>query len=243
MEHPVVSREEWLTARMAHLEAEKALTRQRDKLLEERRALPWAKVGKDYVFEGPDGPVTLADLFGGRSQLFVQHFMFGPGWAEGCPSCSMMGDHVDGARQHFQQAELSFAAVSRAPYSAIEAFKKRMDWTFPWVSSAGNDFNFDYHVSFREEDLACGEAFYNYRTIDPGIDELPGISVFWKSAAGEVFHTYSAYARGLESLVGAFNFLDMVPKGRNEPNTIMEWVRHHDRYDTAAPASCHPAAE
>ena len=243
MDHEVVSRDEWLVLRMAHLEAEKALTRQRDRLLEERRALPWVKVEKDYAFEGPGGPVALADLFAGRSQLIVQHFMFGPGWGEGCPSCSLMGDHVDGARIHFQQAGLSFAAVSRAPYEEIAPFKRRMGWSFPWVSSAGNDFNFDYHVSFREEELARGEAFYNYRTIDPGIDELPGVSVFSTDGKGGIFHTYSAYARGVESLIGAFNFLDMVPKGRNEPTAIMEWVRHHDRYDERAAPPCHSAAD
>lgn len=243
MEHQVVSHDEWLAARMAHLEAEKELTRQRDRLLEARRALPWERVEKDYVFEGPEGAVTLADLFDGRSQLLVQHFMFGPGWAEGCPSCSMMGDHVDGARIHFQQAGLSFAAVSRAPYTAIAPFKKRLGWTFPWVSSAGNDFNFDFHVSFRAEELKRGEAYYNYRTIDPGIDELPGISVFTRDGAGAIFHSYSAYARGLESLIGAFSFLDMVPLGRNEPDSIMQWVRHHDKYDGATAGGCHSAAE
>jgi predicted dithiol-disulfide oxidoreductase (DUF899 family) len=243
MQNEVVSRDEWIAARMAHLEAEKELTRARDRLLEERRALPWVKVEKDYVFEGPQGAVSLGDLFGGRDQLFVYHFMLGPGWAEGCPSCSLIGDHVDGARLHFQQAGLSFAAVSRAPYAAIAPFKERLGWHFPWVSSAGNDFNFDFHVSFREEELKQGEAFYNYRTIDPGIDELPGASVFARDDDGSVFHTYSAYARGLESLIGAFNFLDMVPKGRNEPDRIMQWVRHHDRYEDAKAGGCCSAAE
>src|SRR3546814_468827 len=164
MELQVVSREVWLTARRAHLEAEKAFTRQRDKLLEERRALPWVKVEKDYVFEGPDGPVTLGDLFAGRSQLFVQHFMLGPDWKEGCTGCSFQADHVDAARQHFEHADLSFVAVSRAPYERIAAFKRRMGWRFPWVSSFGNDFNFDYHVSFRPEELERKEAYYNYAT-------------------------------------------------------------------------------
>jgi len=243
MEHQVVSREAWLVARKAHLEAEKALTRQRDKLLEERRALPWVKVDKDYVFEGPDGPVTLSDLFAGRSQLFVQHFMLGPDWKEGCAGCSFQADHVDAARQHFEHADLSFAAVARAPYKAIAAFKRRMGWRFPWVSSFGSDFNFDYQVSFRPEELERKEAVYNYTTIDPGIDELPGLSVFYKDEQGTLYHTYSSYARGGEELIGAFNFLDMVPKGRNEPDSIMQWVRHHDRYDDAAPAECHSAAE
>lgn len=243
MQHPVVSHDEWLAERMAHLEAEKELTRARDRLLAARRALPWEEVEKAYIFEGAEGPVTLADLFAGRDQLLVYHFMLGPDWAEGCPSCSMIGDHVDGARLHFQQAGLSFAAVSRAPYARIVPFKQRMGWTFAWVSSAGNDFNYDFHVSFREEELKRGEALYNYRTIDPGIDELPGVSVFAKGSGGAVFHTYSAYARGLESLIGAFSFLDMVPKGRNEPDSIMQWVRHHDQYDSAAAGGCCTAAE
>ncbi|HEY9539552.1 MAG TPA: thioredoxin family protein [Kiloniellaceae bacterium] len=243
MDHQVVSREDWLAARKTHLEAEKALTRQRDKLLEARRALPWVKVEKDYVFEGPDGPVTLGDLFAGRSQLFVQHFMLGPDWKEGCTGCSFQADHVDAARQHFEHADLSFVAVSRAPYERIAAFKRRMGWRFPWVSSFGNDFNFDYHVSFRPEELERKEAYYNYATIDPGIDELPGMSVFAKDDGGAIYHTYSSYARGGEELIGAFMFLDMVPKGRNEPDSIMQWVRHHDRYDDAQPKACHSAAE
>ncbi|GAB4223617.1 MAG: thioredoxin family protein [Kiloniellaceae bacterium] len=243
MEHPVVSREEWLKARKAHLQAEKQLIRERDKLMEQRRALPWVKVEKDYVFEGPQGPVALADLFQGRSQLMVQHFMLGPGWKEGCTGCSFMADHVDAARQHFEQADLSFAAVARAPIAEIEAFKARMGWRFQWVSSNKNSFNYDFNVSFTEEELKQGAAVYNYRTIDPGIEDLPGCSVFTKNAAGEVFHSYSTYARGCEQLLGAFWFLDMVPKGRNEPNTIMEWVKLHDRYDTAEMVACHPAAE
>jgi len=242
MDHRIVSRDEWLKARRAHLEAEKALTRQRDALLEQRRALPWVKVEKDYVFAGPDGPVSLEDLFAGRSQLFVQHFMLGPDWKEGCPGCSFQADHVDGARQHFEHADLSFVAVSRAPYARIAAFKRRMGWTFPWVSSFGSDFNFDYQVSFRPEELEKKEAFYNYAVIDPGIDELPGQSVFTRNDRGEIFHTYSSYARGGEELIGAFNFLDMVPKGRNEQTGIMDWVRHHDRYDDATPKACHSAA-
>lgn len=243
MQHQVVSREEWLEARKTHLDAEKKLTRQRDKLLAARRALPWVKVETDYVFEGPAGPVALADLFDGRSQLMVQHFMLGPGWAEGCHGCSFMADHVDAARQHFEQADLSFAVVSRAPIDEIEAFRKRMGWRFQWVSSNKNSFNFDFNVSFTEAELKRGEAVYNYRTIDPGIDELPGCSVFAKNEAGEVFHTYSTYARGCEQLLGAFGFLDMVPKGRNEPNTIMEWVKLHDRYGDDSKPACHSAAE
>jgi predicted dithiol-disulfide oxidoreductase (DUF899 family) len=243
MEHRVVSHDEWLAARMAYLEDEKALTRQKDKLLEARRALPWVKVEQDYLFDGPSGSVALSGLFEGRSQLLVQHFMLGPDWTEGCAGCSFQADHVDAARQHFEQADLSFAAVSRAPYDKIAAFKKRMGWSFPWVSSAGNDFNYDYHVSFREDELKRGEAFYNYRTIDPGIDELPGQSVFYKDDDGTIYHTYSSYARGGEELIGAFNYLDMVPKGRNEPDSIMQWVRHHDRYEDAKGGRCCTAAE
>jgi len=242
MEHQVVSREEWLTARKALLAAEKAQTRERDKLLEQRRALPWVKVEKDYVFAGPDGPVSLGDLFAGRSQLFVQHFMLGPDWKEGCSGCSFQADHVDAARQHFEHADLSFAAVSRAPYERIAAFKRRMGWSFPWVSSLGSDFNFDFQVSFRPEELEKKEAVYNYTVIDPGIDELPGESVFTKGDDGTIYHTYSSYARGGEELIGAFMFLDMAPKGRNEQTGIMDWVRHHDRYDDAAPKACHSAA-
>jgi len=187
--------------------------------------------------------VTLAELFQGRSQLFVQHFMLGPDWTEGCAGCSFQADHVDAARQHFEQADLSFVAVARAPYAKIAAFKKRMGWRFPWVSSAGNSFNYDYHVSFHEEELKHGKAFYSYRTIDPGIDELPGVSVFYKDGDGPIYHTYSSYARGGEELTGAFNFLDMVPKGRNEPDSIMQWVRHHDKYDDAKAGACCSAAE
>lgn len=242
MNHPVVSREAWLKVRKAHLEAEKAFTRQRDKLLEQRRALPWVKIEKSYRFEGPQGKVCLGDLFAGRSQLFVQHFMLGPDWQEGCTGCSFLADHVDAARQHFEHADLSFAAVSRAPYERIAAFKRRMGWNFPWVSSFGSDFNFDFHVSFRPEELENKQAVYNYAVIDPGIDELPGQSVFVKGDDGTIYHTYSSYARGCEELIGAFMFLDTVPKARNEVTGIMDWVRHHDRYDEATPRACHPAA-
>ncbi len=230
MDHQVVSRDEWLALRKAHFLAEKELTKQRDKLLAARRALPWVKVEKSYVFDGPEGSVTLAELFDGRSQLFVQHFMFGPDWEAGCHACSLMADHVDAARQHFEQADLSFAAISRAPWPEIEAFKKRMGWNFAWVSSFDSDFNRDYRVSFTKEEQAAGEPLYNYDTIVPFMDEIQGCSVFCKNEAGEVFHSYSTYARGVESVIGAFAFLDLAPKGRNEAST-MSWVRHHDRYD------------
>jgi predicted dithiol-disulfide oxidoreductase (DUF899 family) len=234
MERPrIVSREEWIDARKAHLVREKELTRLHDRVRAERRNLPWVRIEKPYVFEGPDGTLSLADLFAGRSQLVVQHFMFGPGWKEGCVGCSFGADHVDAARRHFEHNDLSFAAVSRAPYPEIAAFQRRMGWRFTWVSSHGSEFNHDFHVSFTEEDQAKGKAFYNFELRDYQSDELPGTSVFAKDAAGQVFHTYSAYARGDELLIGAYNYLDLTPKGRNEngPNfDLTDWVRHHDRY-------------
>ncbi len=242
MTHRIVSRSEWLEARKAHLEAEKAFTRQRDVLLDARRALPWVKVEENYVFEGPQGPVTLADLFDGRGQLMIQHFMFGPDWEEGCPSCSLMADHIDGARPHLAQAGLSFAAVARAPITRIEAFRRRLGWGFPWVSSLANDFNFDFNVSFKPEALDRGEAVYNYRTAQGDMEERQGVSVFCRDETGGIFHSYSAYARGVESFIGAFNLLDMVPKGRNE-KSIMDWVRHHDRYEDQNFAAQPSAAE
>jgi predicted dithiol-disulfide oxidoreductase (DUF899 family) len=230
--HKVVSREEWLEARKAHLAKEKEFTRRRDQLSAERRELPWVKVEKPYVFDGPGGKETLADLFDGRSQLIVYHFMFGPGWAEGCPSCSFLSDHIDGAAVHLAQRDVTLLAVSRAPLPQIEAFKKRMGWRFKWVSSYGNDFNFDYHVSFTKEDTPKEQVYYNYDMREFPSEEAPGASVFFKDGAGDIFHTYSCYARGGDILIGAYNYLDLVPKGRDEgelPGT-MAWVRHHDRY-------------
>jgi predicted dithiol-disulfide oxidoreductase (DUF899 family) len=235
--HPVVSREEWTAARRNLLAQEKELTRQRDALCAARRDLPWVKVDKDYVFDGPDGPVRLADLFDGRSQLIVYHFMFGPGWKEGCSGCSFVCDHVDAARQHFEQRDVSFVAVSRAPLAEFAPFKQRMGWKFRWVSSAGSDFNFDYHVSFTPEQIAAGQVEYNYGTIEPWGEEAHGTSVFYKNAAGEIFHTYSSYARGCEQALGTFMFMDLTPKGRNE-ESIMNWIRHHDRYESAADGCC-----
>ena len=227
----VVSREDWLEARRQLLAKEKTLTRQRDAVSAERRQLPWVKVDKNYVFDAPGGKKTLADLFEGKSQLIVYHFMFGPDWKEGCPSCSFNMDHTDAALVHLAQRDVSFAAISRATLPQIEAFKKRMGWRFKWVSSYGNDFNFDYHVSFTKEDEAKGRVYYNYGMGEFISEELPGLSVFSKNADGDVFHTYSTYARGLDILVGAYNFLDLVPKGRDEdPDSTMSWVRHHDRY-------------
>lgn len=236
MSHKIVSQSEWLEARKAHLAAEKEFTRARDELSRQRRELPWVKVETAYVFEGPNGKETLADLFGKRSQLVIYHFMLGPNWEQGCPSCSYLADHFDGAAIHLAQRDVTFLVVSRAPLPQIEAFKKRMGWRFKWVSSFGNDFNFDYHVSFREADKNSGNTFYNYKVQPFPSDEAPGLSVFAKNDKGEVFHTYSSYGRGLDILVGTYNMLDMVPKGRDEDGLkhSMAWVRHHDRYEDGA---------
>ncbi|MFN7999236.1 MAG: thioredoxin family protein [Bryobacteraceae bacterium] len=229
--HQVVSRDEWLKARIAHLAAEKEFTRKRDELMRQRRDLPWEKVEKHYVFEGHGGPETLADLFAGRSQLIVYHFMLGPDWEEGCKSCSFLADHFDPTRIHLAHRDVSFTAISRAPLPRIQAFQKRMGWRFHWVSTYGTDFNHDYGVHFTKEELA-GEVTYNYSKTRFGLEEAPGLSVFYKDAGGQIFHTYSAYARGLESIVGTYQFLDLVPKGRDEDNLAftMAWVRHHDKY-------------
>jgi len=234
--HKIVSQDEWLVARTSLLAAEKKFTAARDALSQERRALPWVKVSKNYVFEGPNGRQTLADLFGGRSQLVIYHFMLGPDWEQGCPSCSYLADHFDGATVHLAHRDVTFLVVSRAPYPQIAKFQKRMGWKFKWVSSFGGDFNFDYQVSFKPEDKTDGEVTYNYTSQRFPSDEAPGLSVFFKNDKGEVFHTYSAYARGLDILVGAYNVLDMVPKGRDEDGLAhtMSWVRHHDRYEDGA---------
>jgi predicted dithiol-disulfide oxidoreductase (DUF899 family) len=232
MEHRVVSQEDWLAARRQLLRKEKEFTRLRDQLSAERRELPWLRVEKEYVFDGPDGKETLADLFDGRSQLMVYHFMFGPGWEQGCPSCSFLSDHIDAANWHLPERDVTLLGVSRAPLSEIEAFKQRMGWCFKWVSSYGNDFNRDYHVSFTPDEMAQGEVYYNYGMTEFPSEEAPGISVFYKDPSGAIFHTYSAYARGLDMLVGAYNYLDLAPKGRDEAALpwTMAWVRHHDRY-------------
>jgi predicted dithiol-disulfide oxidoreductase (DUF899 family) len=232
MSGPVtVSREEWVAARRKLLKKEKELTRLRDQLSAERRELPRVRVDKNYAFDGPGGKVTLADLFDGRSQLAVYHFMLGPGWNDGCVGCSFLADHIDGARQHFEHNDLSFAAVSRAPLPEIEAYKRRMGWRFKWVSSSGNNFNFDYHVSFTPDELANGEVYYNFDSREyRGREEAPGLSLFHNDS-GTIYHTYSCYARGLESLLGAYSWMDLAPKGRNERNgSMIDWVRHHDRY-------------
>jgi predicted dithiol-disulfide oxidoreductase (DUF899 family) len=233
MQNPIVSRDEWLGARKELLAREKELTRLRDQLAAKRRALPWVKIEKPYAFDGPDGRETLSDLFGGRSQLIIKHFMLGPGWSEGCVGCSFELDHIDGILVHLERRDVSYVAVSRAPLPEIEAFKKRMGWHVTWVSSFGSDFNFDFHVSFKPDEIARGEGYYNYEIRKIGIDELSGRSVFYKDVNGDVFHTYSSYARGGEDLLGIYRLLDLVPKGRDEtgPNhNLSDWVRHHDRY-------------
>jgi predicted dithiol-disulfide oxidoreductase (DUF899 family) len=235
MNNRIVTRAEWLAARKAHLVKEKELTRLRDQLSAERRQLPWLKIEKPYVFEGPTGKEALADLFDGRSQLIIKHFMLGPGWKEGCVGCSFEVDHIDGALVHLEHHDVSYVVVSRAPLPEIEAFKKRMGWRFKWVSSYGSDFNYDFHVSFKPEEIETGEVYYNYEMRKVEIEELSGRSVFCKDANGDVFHTYSSYARGGDLMLGTYNILDLMPKGRNEagPNhNLTDWVRHHDRYDS-----------
>jgi predicted dithiol-disulfide oxidoreductase (DUF899 family) len=236
--HEIVSQEEWLVARKAHLAKEKELTRLRDQLAAERRELPWVRVEKAYVFDGPDGKATLAELFAGKSQLIVYHFMMGPDWEEGCKSCSFVADHFDGAIPHLNARDVAMVAISRAPLARIEAFQRRMGWRFRWLSSHGNDFNYDFHVSFRPEEMAGGEVYYNYRTGEFPSEEAPGLSAFYKDADGNVFHTYSTYERGLDILMGAYNLLDLAPKGRDEAELpwTMAWVRHHDRYQDEEPA-------
>jgi predicted dithiol-disulfide oxidoreductase (DUF899 family) len=232
MEHRIVSQADWLVARKRLLSREKEFTRLRDQLSAERRELPWVRVEKEYVFDGPAGKETLADLFEGRSQLMVYHFMFGPGWEQGCPSCSFVSDHIDGANWHLPHRDVTLLAVSRAPLPEIEAFRKRMGWRFKWVSSYGNDFNRDYHVSFTPDEMAKGKVYYNYEDTEFSSEEAPGISIFYRDPSGAIFHTYSAYARGLDMLIGAYNYLDLAPKGRDEAALpwTMAWVRHHDRY-------------
>jgi predicted dithiol-disulfide oxidoreductase (DUF899 family) len=227
----VVSEQEWLVARRDLLAREKELTRLRDQVSEHRRELPWVKVEQEYVFAGPDGKETLAELFAGRSQLIIYHFMLGPGWEEGCKSCSYLADNFDGANIHLPHRDVTLIVVSRAPLPEIQEYQKRMGWRFKWVSSHGTSFNFDYHVSFTPEEEEENKVFYNYEEQEFLSDELPGLSVFYRDEKGDVYHTYSTYARGLDSLVGTYQFLDLVPKGRNEnPESTMDWVRRHDEY-------------
>ena len=228
----VVSQAEWLAARKELLQKEKQFTKLRDELSAQRRELPWEKVEKQYTFDGPNGKETLGDLFGGSSQLIVYHFMFGPGWKEGCPSCSFISDHIDASVVHLAARDVKLMVVSRAPLVEIEAFQKRMGWRFKWVSSYGSDFNYDYQVSMSKEELAKGQVYYNYTMQQFPSEERPGTSVFYKDAAGNIFHTYSSYGRGLDILIGAYNWLDLAPKGRDEEGLKhgMAWVRHHDKY-------------
>ena len=230
MQHAVVSRDDWLTARRDLLKAEKELTHSRDKVARERLALPWVRMEKEYLFDTPDGPRTLADLFDGRSQLLVQHFMFAPGWKEGCPSCSFMADHTDGMNEHLSHHDVTMIAVSRAPLAEIERYRNRMGWRFPWVSSHGSPFNYDFRVSFTPEDVASGHIDYNFGEWQETGGEWPGLSAFFKDEAGDVFHTYSTYGRGVEVMMGTYAMLDLMPKGRNEVEG-MDWVRRHDRYE------------
>jgi predicted dithiol-disulfide oxidoreductase (DUF899 family) len=230
MNPKIVSREEWLVARKALLARERAMTHELDALRAERRRLPLVRIDKPYVFETPEGECSLGDLFRGRSQLAIYHFMLAPGSDHVCPGCSFLSDHIDAARQHFEHADLAFAAVSRAPIGRIEAVRRRMGWTFPWVSSGGSDFNYDFGVSFTPEDISAGRAVYNYGTVIQKSQDMFGTSIFVTDADGSILHSYSTFHRGVELLMGALNWLDLVPGGRNESAGVMSWVRRHDEY-------------
>jgi predicted dithiol-disulfide oxidoreductase (DUF899 family) len=234
--HQIVSREDWIEARKAHLAHEKELTRARDRLSEERRALPWVKVDKTYVFDGPDGKATLADLFKGRSQLVVQHFMFAPEGSEGCKSCSFWADGFERMIPHLAARDTTLVAISRAPLQKLEAFKARMGWSFDWVSSGQNDFNYDYAVSFTKGEIEQGARIYNFGTSGFGVEEAPGISVFFRDPAGDIFHTYSCFARGLDMMNAAYHYLDLTPLGRHEQDLPypMDWLRLRDQYQPSA---------
>jgi predicted dithiol-disulfide oxidoreductase (DUF899 family) len=227
----VVSHQDWLQARRALLAREKELTHLRERIAEERRALPWEKVDKHYEFDTLDGRKTLAQLFGNHSQLVVYHFMFGPQWEQGCPSCSFWADNFNGIPVHLAHRDVAFTAISRAPLAKLQQYQRRMGWSFPWASSHGSDFNFDFQVSFTPEALQ-GKVFYNFEDRTFPSEEAPGISVFHRNADGEVFHTYSCYARGLDWMNGAYHYLDLVPKGRDEAGLpyTMAWLRRHDQY-------------
>ena len=242
--HAVVPEDQWLAQRRQLLAREKELTRLEDEVAAARRALPWRRITQPYVFDTAQGRRTLAELFEGRSQLMVQHFMLGPGWEQGCPSCSYMADHTDGMNIHLAQRDISFVAVSRAPLAEIQRFQRRMGWQFRWVSSNGSEFNRDFAVSFTPQELAKGEVYYNYGWRPFPAEEAPGISVFARDEAGDVFHTYSTFGRGVEVMMGAYRMMDLAPKGRDEHNAAftMDWVRHHDRYETAPAAKAVAAA-
>ena len=231
VEHKVVSPQAWLAARTALLAEEKQFSRLRDDLNRKRRNLPWTRVDTEYVFKGPDGKETLAELFAGRRQLIVYHFMFHPDDTEGCPHCSFWADHFDGAARHLPQRDTTLVAISRAPFKALARFRRRMGWKFKWLSSARNDFNYDFHVSFKPEDIRAGKVFYNYATADMHMEDREGVSAFYKDARGAVYHTYSTFARGIDLLNTTYNFLDLTAKGRDEnPEMAQDWVRYHDRY-------------
>ena len=235
--HKVASHQEWMTARRALLAKEKEFTRLRDDLSRIRRELPWEAVTSSYVFDGPNGKESLLDLFAGRTQLVVYHFMFGPDWNAGCPHCSFWADNFEGIITHLNQRDVTMVAISRAPYSNLAAYRKRLGWTFKWASSAGTSFNFDYQASFSAEQLGGKRALYNYVQQDPGSSEREGVSVFAKDEAGQIFHTYSTYARGIDLVNTAYNFLDLVPKGRDENGRGQFWVRRHDEYATKPAAN------
>lgn len=233
MNNEVVSHGAWIEARKALLEKEKQFTKLRDDLSRQRRALPWERVETNYVFGTASGKVSLAGLFDGRSQLVIYHFMYGPDWDAGCKSCSFLADHFNPAVIHLNHRDVSFVAVSKAPLDMLESYKARMGWNFPWVSSCSNDFNRDYNVSFTEEEIERGDAYYNYRSKGYPVTEAPGASVFYKDGDGTIFHTYSVFERGLDMFITAYQYLDIVPKGRNEDGLAftMEWLRRHDEYD------------
>jgi predicted dithiol-disulfide oxidoreductase (DUF899 family) len=230
--HQIASKNEWIAARKVLLKKEKEFTALRDQLSQQRRDLPWVAVDKEYVFDGPNGKQTLLDLFDGRSQLIIYHFMYDPNWDAGCPSCSFWADNFNNIIVHLNQRDVTMIAVSRAPYSKIDSYKKRLGWDFKWVSSFDTYFNHDYYVSFTSEELEKKEGFYNYTIQDPTVSELPGVSVFYKDPSGKIYHTYSAYSRGIDILNNTYNYLDIVPKGRDEDGYefSMAWVRRHDEY-------------
>ena len=236
--HRIATPAQWLTARKALLKEEKKLFRLHDRLKEKRRALPWVRVEKDYVFDGPGGKESLGDLFAGRRQLLVYHFMFDPADDEGCAHCSFWADHFDSLRHHLGQRDTTFVAISRAPLKKLKAFQKRLGWSFKWLSSGGNDFNYDFHASFTPAQIRAGKAMFNYATVPAEMAEMSdreGASAFYRDHDGTIYHTYSTWARGIDLLNTTYNFLDLTAGGRGEdPETTQEWVRHHDRYETAA---------
>ena len=228
----IVSRDEWLEARLAHLAREKEFTRLRDELTRERQELPWVKVDKEYHFDSANGKLQLADLFGGKKQLLIYHFMFGPDWEEGCPSCSYWADNFNGIDIHLAHRDTTLLAISNTSVEKIEGYKKRMGWTFNWVSSSGSDFNRDFHVTFTQDEVDKGEMYYNYHLTKFPSPEGPGISVLFRDESGDIFHTYSCYARGLDMLNGAYHMLDLTPLGRDEEGKgNMYWLRRRDQYE------------